>query len=106
MTALEILKAARERIANPNNWLQDAVSIDGCKFCAYGAILDSYSGVWGRDETEVKQAISRLAVIIRGNTLSITTQAQSIAAWNDSPSRTHAEVLAAFDLAIASFGNA
>jgi len=105
MTPLEILRSARARIEKPGSWTQgterrdelgNAVFLRGVKFqscCAVGAIRfaageDAYA--------RFGEASASAAMIFR-----YANGIESIPTWNDFPWRTHADVLAAFDRAIA-----
>ena len=118
LTALEILKAARERIANPENWLQGdlALTADGegtcetspyaTKFCSLGAIHTDYTEETIAFAPTFAAATSSLAVAIEtlhntGLAYHRTHSTDFIADWNDKAERKHSEVLTAFDLAIA-----
>jgi hypothetical protein len=99
MDVLEILQSAREKIANPENWGKGMRTIDRpyktC--CAAEAIEDCSLGIEHdatlmRTRVRAYQAIANVAGLDRNGMLS---------QWNDAPERTHREVLAAFDLAIA-----
>lgn len=99
MTPAEVLRAAREKIATPERWtkgvfardtLGEAVpyrAADAVCFCLRGAILrvdTDWPDIW---EAE------RLVHVAVGT--------DDAAGWNDDEDRTHSEVLAAFDKAIA-----
>jgi hypothetical protein len=103
MTVVEILKAAKAKIENPDNWTQgfyakdsDGNTVFGCNeravcFCALGAVQAvvgdlithnlSANRAWHYLDDAVRPGYNRIAVL------------------NDKG--THAEVLAAFDRAIA-----
>ncbi len=99
MSALSVLQAARERIATPERWTQGkyARGVAGSEtgwasptatcWCSLGALRASSPSNFD----DALQADDFLAEAI-GNA--------EIADWNDDPARTHAEVLAAFTLAI------
>lgn len=92
-----VLREARKLIERPEGWVKgrDALDRDGnsvyaysrdaCAFCAVGAIMRSCDARWGRVVSAVKSA----------------NGIDALWSWNDAPERTHAEVLAAFDRAIA-----
>lgn len=100
MTNLEILKAARKLIEKPENWTQGemAKTVDGyatgyssekaCKFCIAGAMsrVDPFWFISLRHRL-YKHVVARGYGTVEG--------------FNDYPDRTHAEVLAFFDEAIA-----
>jgi len=96
MTVLESLKAARAKIAHPQNWTQgqhartkygnpvsENSSLATC-WCIIGAL-------WAVNPEPYE------ARILLGKVIG-----QSVIAFNDAKDRTHAEVLNAFDRAIAS----
>ena len=116
MTTIEILKAARQVIEKPEHWTQGqyartaenaGVSYSNPRafcFCSQGAILkashdQSLKGTaefsYNKDDLvpEIDEAITRLDQFCVGG---------GIEQFNDAPGRTHAEVLAKFDEAIAS----
>jgi hypothetical protein len=80
-----ILIAARERIEDPENWCQRDLT-RGKAMCAYAA-LSRASG------TETEACRAAFDLLVKG------MNAWSVSEWNDT--HTHAEVLAAFDRAIA-----
>lgn len=92
MTALEILTAARAKVAQ--GWTQRRYStvIGGKRcFCAVGALIEvapDYGAI------EHRGAVDLLTVAATGFAMN------SAVHWNDAPGRTRAEVLAAFDKAI------
>ena len=99
---LKLLKKARARIANEKNWCKNESKqyalIKGkrvVQFCMLGSIQPSPTGS-SRDVYESARAVLADAIykLSRGRTDHIT-------GWNDSPRRTHAQVLKAFDIAIA-----
>jgi len=102
-TTRDILIAARALIADPERWTRrvsaraaaekvcDATDDAAVAWCATGAIERCVS-----DDTEWQDALEALRSVLVPTTL-ITGH---ITAWNDRPSTTHADVLAAFDRAI------
>ncbi len=96
MDAKEVLERAKKLIENPVNWIKhanardahgyavNARSEDAVCFCMMGALF--HAGSLGIDDPYW----ALRAVLHEG-----------IVEWNDHPNRTHAEVLAAFDRAIA-----
>jgi hypothetical protein len=100
MTDLEIMRAARALITPPGSWTQReaARDIDGQStfplyddaicFCSLGAI----DRAMGPERFYVQNALADH--ILR-------KYKQGVVAWNDHPTRTHAEVLAEFDEVIA-----
>lgn len=104
MSAKAVLIAARELLAPEGGWGQHAYNhwADGkacAPYCASGAI-DVIAGYTAMDPYErmddAWSARNRLDPIIH--------PFQSLPAWNDKEGRTQAEVLAAFDKAIAACG--
>lgn len=92
-TALAILIEGRRRIEDPDRWGKGmrAHRDDPATFCASEAIEDSpycYSRTLA------------LCALIEASAGAINNQMR-IAEWNDAPERTHAEVLALYDKAIA-----
>jgi len=88
----DILRAARGLIAEPGHWAQGASRV-GVAVCAAEAIDSSV----GRDYDAIDVAYRYLKRIIGAD----PGVEGFISSWNDAPERTHAEVLAAFDAAIA-----
>lgn len=101
MTPLIILKKARRLLSKPERWAKGHSAYDAygghvnitaktaVKFCAVGAIVKSAGEEW-----------FNIHAMWLSNYLSIML-GQSIVVWNDHPRRTHAQVLRAFDKAIA-----
>lgn len=102
MTPADVLRAAKARIATPERWTQgtfardrDGGAVDmktereeAVCWCSLGAI--EYA-------CDPDEAVSARAMCL----LMEAIGEDSIEDWNDHPRRTHAEVLAAFDRAIA-----
>jgi hypothetical protein len=92
LTVRDVLVAARKKIERPENW------------SSYG------SGDRDFDQHCTVMAIDRLTNIewaLRDNaikTLKAVNGISRLAIWNDMPGRTHTEVLAVFDKAIAECG--
>lgn len=98
MTALDVLRAARERLTPDGAWTQgygardangkpiDPKSPRAVCWCLIGALAAA-----GAEEKQIFYAAQWLTTAGSWNTLP---------RWNDDPSRTQAEVLAAFDAAI------
>jgi hypothetical protein len=84
----EVLIAARKLIEKPENWTQRKFR-HGDAYCMSGALLaiDGHSIMSSAVYAALKQAVP--------------SSFHCLAEWNDAPERTHAEVLAAFDRAIA-----
>ncbi len=103
MTIVGILKKARRVIARPEKWTKGVAARDKngreCApfakearcFCAIGAV----ERVAMPDYGAVRDAISALDA---------ATRWKGTAEYNDSPRRTHAQILALFDRAIAKLG--
>lgn len=100
MDALELLKAGRIRISSPENW---GTGSRGCAgrnrpmhtCCAAEAIEEALPIIpW--DDIEKYEARKRAL-----KALANAAGTDCIVEWNDAPGRTHAEVMAAYDLAIA-----
>lgn len=99
MNTREILIGARKLIEKPENWTQGAKSRD----------INGKPSVFGYKASAVCWCMLG-AMEMTGKSLFANNKAQqvielvinmnSIIRWNDSPDRTHAEVLAAFDRAI------
>lgn len=94
--AIDILKAARIKISSPHDWGKGMRNYDRPMetFCAAEAI----EAVCLYDD-ERRRAICALY-----SAAGLEYRAPYLTRWNDAPERTHAEVLAAFDLAIATLG--
>lgn len=103
MTPVEILEKARELLSDPKRWTRDALAMTArgkhlsdptdrraACWCVFGAIMKC-SG-------EVSGALNAADVFERANWFG---DDESFSSWNDRPERTHAEVLAAIDSAIA-----
>ena len=105
MTPKEILIAARAKIEAPERWTQGAFAKTAKRnkanpnspravcWCILGAV----SAVTGDNPNRPDRAISsRLAAATN-----VDAYNECVIEWNDAPERAHAEVLAAFDRAIA-----
>lgn len=90
----EVLRAARALIDTPDKWCQGQFHKDGA-YCASGAI-----GVAAGVDIEVGCWFCHPAWQALADTVN-AAQSGGIGSWNDRPERTHADVLAAFDRAIA-----
>lgn len=103
MTVAEVLRAARAKITEPGTWCKHmaACDRDGVKvhpreaeatsFCMLGSLQAVATSLYS-------EALTVLAEHLSG---AVPWRTGKISAWNDNPVRTHAEVLAAFDRAIA-----
>lgn len=85
MNTVDVLIAARKLIEKPENWCRETYETDSGAYCAVGAI--SRAAVPDGDYGHALNVLED--VVGHGN----------IEVWNDA--HTHAEVLAAFDAAIA-----
>lgn len=100
--ALDMLKAGRARIANPADWGKGPrpYGRSAATCCAVEAIEDARP--WdGKDMNyldERKRAFRALSYAAG------LDDGEAITVWNDLPERTHAEVIAAYNLAIATLG--
>ena len=114
----EVLKRARELIAPEGAWIQwehaemrggaaiNPESPVACRWCLTGAIrraaLHHPGGTWPL----MPRAFARVARVAREPESELQWDtggqaAREIVSWNDAPERTHAEVLALLDRAIA-----
>ena len=107
-TTLDILRAARAKIADPSKWTQGAFARDkddfpteirhGESFCALGALSATMhpwqQGLGGRTRllTEAEAIVNRITIRMYGITL---------LTYNDRLSTQHHDILAIFDIAIA-----
>lgn len=97
------LRAAKALVDTPEKWLQGRYAadengdprcvneLDAVRFCALGAIYKAAVGA-GSDYHLARDAFYDVA-------------GEIVSEWNDAPARTHAEVMAAFDAAIAKAGS-
>jgi hypothetical protein len=95
---LDILKNARAKIATPDKWGKGLRRQDRpmATCCAAEAIEESVAA-FGPEMRVAMRALHNAAGLDYDRDYRITN-------WNDEPERTHAEVLAAYDLAIATLG--
>lgn len=95
----DMLRRAKARIDTPEKWLQGS-AFDGShlvgstRFCMVGALcaaeqLDTEQLATFRIDEEALMCLRR------------ATRGVSLGVWNDAPERSHAEVMEAFDKAIA-----
>lgn len=96
MTALEILKEAREEHSNSEMWTKGSRNFTRNEgpVCIYGMI-------WrvARLNRELQdEAVGVIYTVLCGNPF---PAAPLLSNWNDDPSRTHADILAVYDAAIA-----
>ena len=104
MTTTEILIAARAKIERPQDWIQGRFAVSSLQnkvkptsrrascWCALGAI----AAITREDPNDVNDELYWLLCRAMG----LPDNEIAVAAWNDAPGRTHAEVLAVFDRAI------
>lgn len=85
MTTLEILRAAREHLSNPENWCKGLGDGSPSPRCVEVALMHA-----GDHRHVASGALS----LVRPSSY------QSNVEWNDDPETTHADVLAALDAAI------
>lgn len=102
MTPLQILTRARKLLSNRKRWCQGAsardkrglptlpLSDNAVSFCAYGAIQRASDGDIGQCD-----------IILDKEACRISKKKGNIASYNDARGRTHAQILALFDSAIA-----
>jgi hypothetical protein len=110
MTPKEILIAARAKIEAPERWTQGAYAKTAKRnkadpnspratcWCILGAV----AAVTGDNPNRPDRAISSGLAAAAG----VDAYNECVIEWNDAPGRTHAEVLAAFDRAIAAADSA
>lgn len=96
-----VLRRARGLIATPDKWCQGKFR-DCHAVCVLQAIRDAAGHKLQplRREAERKDGSENLVMAIRSLARTLGSS-KSIADWNDAPERTHDEVLAAVDAAIA-----
>ena len=90
----DVLVAARKLIEKPEQWVGGGEQYDFSRKCA-GIALDSGNGNVGGTYADWSAACNLFRKVIG---------ADDIIPWNDTPGRTHAEVLSMFDKAIAECG--
>lgn len=102
MDTVDILKAARAKIARPEDWGKGRRVYDRPKetCCAAEAIEEVAGDPWGFEEFNRRKPAFRALYNAAGLEWE-KKYPDSLPEWNDAPERTHAQVLAAFDLAIA-----
>lgn len=96
ITPLKVLIAARAKIADPSNWGKGMRgggrrSIETC--CAAEAIEEVAQPMTSPERHAAFRALY--------NAAGLDWRGDMLTKWNDAPERTHAEVMAAFNLAIA-----
>ena len=103
MKSSEILITARALINTPERWVKGRKP--GC-WCAMDAIIVAPCYVRPHEAMALMRAIPSLAASVACNAALKALKCaigngHEIVSWNDAPERTHAEVMAAFDRAIA-----
>jgi len=115
MKPSEILIEARKLIDTPDKWTKGSYATDGqgkqvpsysgqaqC-FCTLGAFFHASASFSEKPfvQTSEHEMMERQARRALGNAINPNEQTVLFADWNDAPERTHVEVLAAYDGAIA-----
>lgn len=107
MNKLELLKAAREKIAKPEYWTKGDFARDvggkgvaatdpaACCFCAHGAI-HRVRGLHNR--AAIEDACWATAAL--NSALTLISGHDTVPEFNDAPETRHADVMALFDVAI------
>ena len=94
-SALNILKAARDKIADPLRWGKGRRNferpMDTC--CTAEAVYDAAPLAYAEHEKAIRALYNAAGLEWKGRF--------HLTHWNDAPERTHAEVIATFNLAIA-----
>lgn len=102
-STVEVLKAARDRISDPERWCQETEAQDAIgrnveptnaaavRWCFAGAVYAE-----GVDATTAPH----IGVSQIGRILNEAIGVEGAGPWNDAPDRSHADVLEAFDRAI------
>ena len=100
----DVLRKARALIEEPDHWIKvygctdragnpvEAYSEAACCFCIWGALSHVTKNTFKAHE---------LAALVTGHPYEDKDYYTPWVDWNDAPERTHSEVLAAFDKAIA-----
>lgn len=99
MTVAETLRKARALIDTPEKWCQ-GVYCKGDALCSLGAIYAAGGGD-RKDIPEDGDPHFSYESERAYRTLSAAISPKWVAPWNDAPERTHADVMALFDKAIA-----
>lgn len=100
LTVTKTLRAARQLVENEENWWQAIgprrTRVAGyCPVLALREVTRGCEALWSPVPAAAGTAFARAAG------LNPVGWGSSVAEWNDAPERTHDEVLAAFDRAIA-----
>jgi hypothetical protein len=115
-SVVDVLRAARERISNPEKWARGQFAYRGptawdyttpdspeaCRWCAAGAVLAEYdlADLRGGLDLDHAPAIELLARVLGGPADDPQCAIQCIADFNDALGHSHADVLSLFDQAI------
>lgn len=83
----DVLRRAKALIDTPEKWTQGNFCGDHDSFCAWGAIFRAAASV----NAQSPEPYNQMCKVV----------GQHLPNWNDATERTHAEVMAAFDRAIA-----
>ena len=100
-TASQVLRDAKRLIDEPGKWCKSFRS-SGDAMCAHGAIQCAISG--NADNSSCERERAAALYIIRTLPRAAVEKYHiktGVANWNNAPERTHADVMAAFDRAIA-----
>lgn len=103
MSVVAILQTAKARIDTPEKWRQgwtSTASDNPDADCSQTAIEHASAHMAPRDYY-VRRRLSGGALLALATAVGIECDLAEIWRWNDAPERTHAEVMAAFDKAIA-----
>lgn len=96
-TTADVLRRARALIDTPEKWCKGALVRDGA-FCVRGALKTAISGsIWAAFDPLLTRAEQALGFPGFDGVHS----EPRLPSWNNAPERTHADVMAAFDKAIA-----
>jgi hypothetical protein len=108
---LKILEHARDLITIPANWTQRAAARDGdgfgtgalnevaCSFCSVGAILRAHGNLNHDSSSTVGHRLYSDAIFILSRGMSeVDANSTTVPQFNDT--KTHSEVLQAFDITI------
>ncbi len=105
MTTRDVLVKARALIATPDRWIKGRYERKrrGRKcYCAAGTLAAAAPTASDRAWITAWKCLHQAVGVVEGEEKRNCSTPTSIENWNDDPERTHAEVLAAFDKAIAS----
>ena len=105
MTTLDILRAARQRIADPDKWIQGIYAertdsgdlVDVPEFLTVG---EQYANYIRANVAIILTAAATIEYAAKGYSTYTQPDGEPVAAFNAAIERAHAEVLAALDRAI------